>query len=203
MIKRLGGELLESIEDAHTATHVIASDGKDSIRRTPKLMIGICRTPNIVTKDWLIKSSKAGKALPCAKFLVLHDAEAEKLYDFSMRQTLKNISSNLERGTFLLDGWWIFVCKGVAGNKAPSSEELQRIVEAAGGSWLVLLTPSATKDVNPSRLLLITGDPETKKQLSSKPVASVLHNGASKRTTAWLFHAIMKQQLDLPDAVGG
>jgi hypothetical protein len=54
------------------------------------------------------------------------------------------------------------------------------------------------KDVDVSRLLVITGDPETKKQLSPKPIALVLHDGAVKQTTSWLFHAVMTQHLDLP-----
>lgn len=200
MIKRLGGVLLEDINDAHTATHVISTDGTESIRRTPKLMIGICRTRNIVNKQWLLDSSKQGRSLPCDDFLILNDTEAEAKYDFSMRDTLERISSNIEQGTSLLGGWWIYVCKGVAGNKAPSEEELKLIVEAAGGTWLSSLNPSGMKDVDASRLLMVTGDPETKKQLSPKPVASALRSGAVKQTTSWLFHAIMTQHLDLPTA---
>jgi hypothetical protein len=44
-----------------------------------------------------------------------------------------------------------------------------------------------------SRLLVITGDPETKKQLSPKPIALVLHDGAVKQTTVRLYHALMTQ----------
>jgi hypothetical protein len=197
MIKRLGGVLLEDIKDAHTATHVISTDGTESIRRTPKLMIGICRTRNIVNKLWLLNSSKQGRSLPCDDFLILNDTEAEAKYDFSMRDTLERVSSNIEEGTSLLGGWWIYVCKGVAGKKAPSEAELKLIVEAAGGTWLSSLNSSYMKDVDVSRLLVVTGDPDTKKQLSPKPVASALRDGAVKQTTSWLFHAVMTQHLDL------
>jgi hypothetical protein len=190
--------LLDDIKDAHTATHVISSDGKESIRRTPKLMIGICRTGNIVNKQWLLDSSKQGRFLPCDNFLILNDTEAEAKYDFSMRDTLERISSNIEQDTHLLGGWWIYVCKGVAGNKAPAEDELRLIVEAAGGTWLSSLNASGMKDVDVSRLLVVTGDPESKKQLSPKLVASALSGGAVKRATSWLFHAVMTQHLDLP-----
>jgi hypothetical protein len=198
MIKRLGGVLLDDIKDAHTATHVISSDGKESIRRTPKLMIGICRTGSIVNKQWLLDSSKQGRFLPCDDFLILNDSEAEAKYDFSMRDTLERISSNIDQGTKLLGGWCIYVCKGVAGNKAPSEDELRLIVEAAGGTWLSSLNAAGMKDVDVSRLLVVTGDPETKKQLSPKLVVTALSGGAVKRTTSWLFHAVMAQHLDLP-----
>jgi hypothetical protein len=49
------------------------------------------------------------------------------------------------------------------------------------------------KDVDVSRLLVITGDPETKKQLSPKPIALALHNGEVKQTTPWLYHGLMTQ----------
>lgn len=85
-IERLGGVLLEKIEDAASATHIIAGDGKASLRRTPKLMIGLCKTTNIVNLEWLVKSAKSRKVLPANNFRLLSDKEAEKQYHFSMRE---------------------------------------------------------------------------------------------------------------------
>ena len=85
-IERLGGILLEKIEDAASATHIIAGDGKASLRRTPKLMIGLCKTTNIVNLEWLVKSAKSRKVLPTNNFRLLSDKEAEKQYQFSMRE---------------------------------------------------------------------------------------------------------------------
>ena len=56
MIKALGAEYVENVEDAHTATHVIASDGISRMRRTPKLMIGLSCTSNIVYSNYLDQS---------------------------------------------------------------------------------------------------------------------------------------------------
>ena len=157
-------------------------------------MIGICRTPNIVRLEWLEMSAKAGKPLPCDKFLILGDKQAEKQYQFTMRRTLKKVRSNFGSESFLLNGWKVHICGGVAGNKAPPEKELKLIVEAAGGSW----TPSLSKiRKETARLLVITSDPEVKKQVSASEVAVALRNGAQKRTTSWLFHAIMTQVLDL------
>jgi hypothetical protein len=194
MVKKIDGILLEDVADAHTATHVIASDGKTSIRRTPKLMIALCRTPNIVSLDWLKKSASRQEALPCDEFLVLDDREAEEQYKFSMRETLERIKSNVKNGSYLLDGWHIYVCAGVAGKKAPPEEELRLITEAAGGSWIS--SPSSIT-ASPDHVLIVTSDPETKRQVSTKAVTSLLKKGASKRTTSWLFRAMMTQEVDL------
>ena len=78
MIHSIGAEVVDSLEQAATATRkshalvcshdwsvlivksclppdVIASDGKAKLRRTPKLMICICKTSNILSVDWLGK----------------------------------------------------------------------------------------------------------------------------------------------------
>ena len=52
MIETIGAELVDSIEEAHTATHVIASDGKTKLRRTPKVSFS-------VSLAWLIPPSIA------------------------------------------------------------------------------------------------------------------------------------------------
>lgn len=191
MVKGLGAVLVENIADAHTATHVIASDEKTSMRRTPKLMIALCSTENIVSLNWLVESAEAKKLLPCRDY-VIADAHAEKKYGFSMKKTLKTIESRRSR---LLEGWSVYVCKGVAGNKAPGADELQLMIEAAGGSLLGSFTKK--KGLDFSKILIITSDPETSKQVSTKTVAAALDEGASKRTVKWLFDALMKQESDL------
>lgn len=159
-------------------------------------MIGLCATGNIVNVDWLVKSGKANEALPADEFLV-DDKEAEKKYDFSMEESVKRGNSMRENGEKLLSGWYVHVCKGVASNKAPPEKEMKLIVEVAGGEWLPSLTPKTTKDLDTYQLLIITSDPEQKKQISTKGVAAALQDGATKKTTSWLFGCIMKQKLDL------
>jgi hypothetical protein len=86
---------------------------------------------------YILSTDGTGQILTCN--VILDDTEAEAKYDFSMRATLERISSNIEQGTSLLGGWWIYVCRGVAGSKAPSGDELKLIVEASGGTWLASL----------------------------------------------------------------
>ena len=195
MVQSLGAVLVNDIVDAHTATHVIAYNDQTPMRRTPKLMISLsCKTRNIVRLQWLIESHAANEILPCEAFLAV-DKEAEKKYSFSMKKTLSiivnRIDSDMPR---LLEGWSVFVCKGVAGNRAPEAKELRLMVEAAGGSWLATCTK---KGIDFSKLLIITSDPEQTKPVPVKSVSGALENGASKRTTTWLFDAFMKQECDL------
>jgi hypothetical protein len=192
MIAAIGAELIDKVEDAASATHVIAGDDEVSLRRTPKLMIGICVTSNIVHMDWLTQSAKKREVLPCKDFLLLSDKVAEKKYQFKMRDTLTAGRRMQDEGRTLLGGKSVYVCKGVAGNKAPPENELKLIVEAAGGEW-VSKASALGRDVDNE--LIITNDPAPKKQLSAKDVAKVLKKGVKSFTTTWLFDCIMKQQL--------
>lgn len=122
MIETIGAKLVESIEDAHTATHVIVTDGETKLKRTPKLMVCISRTPHILDMGWLEASAKEQKILSTDKFLVLNDREAEERYRFSMKKTIASgLVARRERGG-VLGGVFVFVCSGVAGNKAPSTK---------------------------------------------------------------------------------
>lgn len=194
MLKDINGILLEDVKDAHMATHLIVTNGTTTIRRTPKLMIGMCRTPNIVTLMWLEQSSNHGKPLPADTFLVLDDVKAENQYNFSMIKTIDRVKSNLKEGKYLLEEWSVYTCKGVAGNKAPPEVELKLIVEAAGGKWISSLSG---KGMDPKKTIIITSDPEQKKQVNSKDIIAILKKGATKKTSTWLFDAMMTQQLHL------
>lgn len=199
MIASIGGELIEKIEDAHTATHVIAGDNKNSLRRTPKLMIGICRTSKIVHLDWLIKSAKAREALVCNDFLLLKDKKAERLYGFKMREALQRGDALRRNDELLLSGYWVYVCNGVAGNKAPPEKELELIVDAAGGKWLSSVGPRVIKDLDASKLLIISPEKPNKKKAKSgeaKDVEKAIKRGAQDHPASWLFQCIIRQSLD-------
>ena len=191
MVKDLGAELIDKLGDAHSATHVIASNGKDAIRRTPKLMIAFCRTTNIVSLDWLVKSAAKGIPLSSKGFVVRH-TKAERQYNFSMKLTLAKLKERLENEDYLLKDWFAFVCTGVAGNRAPSKTELRLIIEAAGAKWLLSVS---ARGVDPSHVLIVTSDPETpEQQLTS---AAAVKRGAAKRTITWLFNATFTQEVGL------
>jgi hypothetical protein len=208
MVKSIGGIFIDDLAVAHTATHVIASDGKKAVRRTVKLMIAHCRTAHIVSLDWLIASASEGKALECTDFLIMNNdklrKEAEKRYVFSFLKSMNNRTRRLKDGVHLLDGWSVYVCRGVAGNNAPSEEEFRLLVEAAGASWLTdpcasfgerLDDSSATTSTQRRLLLIVTSDPERTCQVWPDDVDIAVRNGAAKRKTTWLFNAFMAQDI--------
>lgn len=157
-------------------------------------MIAMSVTPNIVTLEWLSRSATKKAPLPCDEYL-LRDIEFEKTYDFSMEKACKKIKSRVSKGERLLDGWSVYVCPGVSGNKAPPTSELKLIVEAAGGSWLTKLESNPTLSYD--KTLIITSDPPTGKQEKAKSVERAVHKGAKKRTTSWLFRTTITQELDI------
>jgi hypothetical protein len=208
-----GAMLIEDITDAYTATHVIATDGTSDIRRTSKLMIAMCRTPNIITLDWLIQSAEAQKPLECTRFRILNKKNyyrtMEQQYNFSMRTALNNVlrrwpvhGDSTGTTALVFDGWSIYVSVNVAGHKAPPMNEFRIIIEASGAIWLSSITKTTGRkqqndDGTDRKSLIITSDPPTKQQLSQNiHVQQALQRGAIHRTTTWFFHTIMMQEID-------
>mmetsp|Transcript_826 Transcript_826/g.1350 ORF Transcript_826/g.1350 Transcript_826/m.1350 type:complete len:569 (-) Transcript_826:425-2131(-) len=200
-IKAIGGVILDKTEDAASATHVIATNGKEALRRTPKLMIALCKTSNIVSMKWLNDSAKKRKALATRNYLLLNDKVAERTYTFCMRETLRNGDRLRRENRTILDGRSIYVCKGVAGNKAPKEKELKLIIDAAGGQWvssllqLKNLEGHGDRNDGDSSAIIITSDPPSKGQLSNKDVARSIKNGATNCTTSWLFNCLLRQEI--------
>lgn len=192
MIDDIGAILVDKIEEAASATHVIATDGKTKLRRTPKLMICMCRTSNILTIDWLEQSAKEQKVLDATPFLLRGDREAEKTYTFSMAETLKNGQSAREDRGGVLGGWYVYICNGVAGNKAPSAKELKLLVDAAGATLLPSLSDKHVVDF--AKTMVITSDPATKSQQKERGIDKV--SSANRKTTSWLFQTMITQTID-------
>ena len=201
MVKKIGGSLLEKLEDTFDATHVIAGCKGNSVRRTPKLMIGLCRTGNIVDLNWLLQSAKEKRALPADEFLLVNDKESESLYGYNMGQSLTRANEMRSDGRTLLGQYSVYVCSGVAGNKSkqnktPPLEEFRLIVEAAGADFIRTLPSKPTKE-NCNNILIIVSklETESKRQLGTKKVAAVLNKGGMSMTTEKLFHGIMTQKM--------
>ena len=191
-IAAIGGKVLESTAQAVEATHVIASDGVESIRRTPKLMIALCKTSNIVSIAWLDDSARKRKALSTSDYLVLGDVEAERKYHFNMRQTLQNGDSLRQVGETILNGRNVFVCKGVAGKRSPPEDELRLMIDAAGGIWI--RDASRLNRFRGEEALIITSDPPAEGQLTSKGVANAVRKGIRHYSTSWLFNCLLSQE---------
>lgn len=189
MIETIGATIVESIEEAHTATHVIVTDGKTKLRRTPKLMVCICKSPNIVKLEWLEQSAKEQRVLDTTPYLLIDDKEAEKRYNFSMKDTIQNGIQVREKGG-VLGGLYVYICSGVAGNQAPSTKELNLIIEAAGGN---VLSSLSTSNTNPAKTIVLTSDPCTHSQLREPGVKNIPQMGGKIVSTSWLFHVIITQ----------
>ena len=170
---------------------VIVSDGKTKLRRTPKLMICVCRTPKILSIDWLEQSAKEQCVLETDDFLLLNDKEAEKTYNFSMKATIENGKTARMASGGVLGGWSVYICRGVAGKNAPSSKEFALLIEAAGATMLRNLNDVPT----PDKTIVITSDPITDDQRLEEGVEGATRRGAELLTTTWLFHTIITQQM--------
>jgi hypothetical protein len=170
---------------------VIVSDGKTKLRRTPKLMICVCITPNILSIDWLEQSAKEQCVLETDDFLLLNDKEAEKTYNFSMKATIENGKTARMASGGVLGGWSVYICRGVAGKNAPSSKEFALLIEAAGATMLRNLNDVPT----PDKTIVITSDPITDDQRLEEGVEGATRRGAELLTTTWLFHTIITQQM--------
>ena len=146
---------------------------------------------------WLEESFRQQQILDTKGFLHLDDTEAEKRYSFSMRETIRHgINVRHERGG-VLGGRWIYICRGVAGNQAPSTKELHLIIEAAGGT--VLRSLSSSHSYDPLNTIIITSDPRTHSQLNENGIEQQIANGAKTCTTSWLFHTIITQRFGVID----
>jgi len=198
MIEDIGAELVEAIDDAATATHIIVNDGKSyKLRRTPKLMIGISKTNNIISLEWLEQSARKQRVLETEEFLYFGDEKAEERYNFSMKETIQNgITARRERGG-VLGGWNVYICNGVAGNNAPSAKELHLIIESAGGRVIKSLSDSYS--LNPLKTIIMTSDPSTISQRGEAGVARMTSMGTMTCVPQWLFQVIISQKLPNDD----
>jgi len=192
-IDEIGAELVESIKDANTVTHVIVTDGKKiSMRRTPKLMICLCNTSNVVSLQWLEQSARMQTVLDTKPFLWLNDKKAQKAYNFDMETTLNNGMLARKRRGGLLGGWCVYICQGVAGNKAPPMDELRMMVEGASG---IALDDLLSGDAEFTKTIILTGDKPTKKQLAEPGVAEFKRKGARLLSPSSFFDIFINQNL--------
>ena len=191
IVTTLGGSIVD-IDDASLATHVIAGDDKTPIRRTPRLMIGICVTANILSMEWLVSSKRSRRFMETRPFLLLHDRIAERNYSFSMKETLLNGQLRRQEGGVLKD-LNVYFCKNLAGNKAPKADELNLIVSCAGGN---VISELSDENVKLKKILVITSDPTTQPDLVEEQKAEPFVSEISDVfPTSWFYDVIFHQKL--------
>ena len=137
---------------------------------TAKVLVAMCSTKNIVSLDWLRQCDAQGQVVPCDDFLLLQ------------KKVIENIDLNLSSGIRILDGWKVFIWKGVAGKKCPNQKELKLIVEAAGGIWIDKLPKKPD-----TKILCITGDRPTKAQRAA----------GHPKTMKWFLEMVKSQKMVL------
>uniref|UniRef100_A0A4W4DRG6 PAX-interacting protein 1 n=1 Tax=Electrophorus electricus TaxID=8005 RepID=A0A4W4DRG6_ELEEL len=115
----LGGEVADS---AQKCTHLVAS----KVTRTVKFLTAISVVKHIVTPEWLQESWKSQKFVDEQNYM-LHDAEAEVLFDFSLEESLKRAHA-----TPLFKGKYFYITPGIC----PGLGTMKAIVESAGGKLL-------------------------------------------------------------------
>ena len=182
-------ELISDLKDAHTATHLISPM---PMKRTPKLLIAMCCTNNIVGIEWLDACMKEGKAVKTRKFQLTRDKEAETKYNFSMADSLKRAAERRHQNKKLLDGFDVFFCRHVAGNtskqnRTPKLSEYRSILEAAGATIVNALPDDTTNTIVVTSKI----DKEAKAQL--KALKKTVH---VSKTTDELFQILMDQQFE-------
>ena len=202
MVKKIGGVFIEKIEDALNATHVIAACKDVKLKRTPKFMVAISRTSNIVHLDWLIESARKGEALDTQEFLLLDQTEAEMQYNFKLSESLARGNELRDKGTLLLEGVDVFLCSGVAGSvrkgdKTPPENDFRLILEAAGAKVLTALPKQRFSGEGKTVIITSKDAKERKKQLSKRDVMTAVKQGAVAKTAEEIFHAIMTQEFKI------
>jgi hypothetical protein len=186
----LGVELLDSDTPAEwqEVTHLVVKGGTQP-RRTPKLMVAMCRASYIVSIEWIRQCLAEGLLVECDEFAVVNsNADADPTKQITPLN-LERAQELRDNNNYVLAGHGLAICKGVAGNKAPQLKELQSMVEAAGADWL---GEGAPEDSEPA--IVITNDPPATAQ---KRTLRALSEKITVKTTTWLFDTMMSQKLDL------
>lgn len=189
----MGMTILEEPDDWSKVTHLVVEEGVEA-RRTPKVMLSMCQASYVVTLAWLRKCIEAGEVLPVASRV---DPEVKKHRDASKRITVEALERSLtlrNAGKRILSDCTVSIFKKIAGAKAPDLNELQCMVEGAGGVWLGEGMPAAAQKVDGKHAIMITSDPCTRSQ---KRELETSGDGMIPKTTTWLFDTFMSQILDI------
>ena len=96
----------------------------------------------------------------------------------------------------LLSGWNLYFTYNHANNKkVPKQEDLQLIVQAAGGTVLPQSDSPLSSEVNPQKVIVITSDSVLPEKISDSRAAKPVLDGARFFLMRWLFDCITNQEL--------
>ncbi|KAL4953904.1 BRCT domain-containing protein [Aspergillus filifer] len=109
------------VQDARKCSHLAAP----SVLRTPKFVNALAYGPVIVRVDFIEQCLKKNELLDADDF-PLNDKEAEKKYDFSLKQSKANAKTNKNR---LLQGYQIYCVETIRGG----FDAFKSIIDTNGG----------------------------------------------------------------------
>jgi len=196
------------VEDPEQATHIIICDC--SIKRTLKLMMAInCGVKFVVRIAWLIESVKKGGPISIrlnSSPYIARDREMEKRWSFSFAETLAIARGRGSGSPGVFAGLCIYVMNGVCGNRAPPVEEMIKIVESGGGTWLQDLSISTTvaqkegvkEKAAPAQNVIVISNRDFETATACERKAALSGPGKGIYTTEIIFLTVMRQKLSFP-----
>jgi hypothetical protein len=157
---------------------------------------------------WLEDSSKAKKAIDVKSLAedryVVRDTEKEKLWRFSMANTLGTPRGKDHRDGGVFAGYAIYVTDGIVGKVAPPVDEMRKVIESGGGTWLDALPPLAATGGEGDDVVIISTDTHIKKVKNdvSMYIARLAGEGRLKGiyTPDFIYLTVLRQSLDLQRA---
>lgn len=114
----LGGEV---VTEPETASHLVLTE----LRRSYKLLFGLCTVDHIVSSKWIVDSAKAGKFLRPDEYALNSD---EKFRNEFRNCDVQAVIKSTTRKT-LFAGKTFFITPSVR----PSAKEIARVIEFCGG----------------------------------------------------------------------
>jgi hypothetical protein len=184
------------VDDPRLATHLVCAAAAQQLpfKRSVKVMASLsCGVQHTVDLKWLVESAAAGAPLDETAYAV-KDAAAEAKYGFHMADAL---ASNEK----VFQGLAIYCAPAPPGAKVPSPQDLQLIVECAGGKWCstpaavtkAISTGASKEEVAP----LVVAVPEALSQDAKRAKAwQELAAGGPAGfvvTPSWLFDATLRK----------
>ena len=172
-------------------THLLV-EGEVKIKRSAKVMVAMSRASYVVTVDWLRSCIENKTHIPPTHRVDVKVPKNEESNKTISADSLERASVMRKTGKGVLSGCAISLCKQVAGKRAPTLQELECMVTAAGADWMGECIPE--KQSRGKRTIVITSDPCSKRQ---EKALKIRGDGVLTKTTSWLFDTLMFQRLDL------
>ncbi|CAG9311483.1 unnamed protein product [Blepharisma stoltei] len=174
MVKTLGGKIVNQFSE--NPTHLVM----EKFLRTLKLLEALNRGIDIISIEWIKESALLGEWDQHEKYL-LCTPEVEAEHKFNYKESLRRSQEQK-----VLDGWDVWISPNIQ----PSKNDIQELVESAGGRVLKK-EPDA-----PRGNVLILSSAENKDKRSNQIMKQ---QGFKIYTKELLLESVLKQELAFKD----